>query len=133
MNTENRVLAMLNKIGNVRTAKKENLGVIEDAINDVKSKLEEKQYELKLVVESFKSEVNDAMDKIMAEGDYLISATSATESGFEELVSEYNNMADELTSAGVDFDNSEIQSIVEEFNAYTETARNIINVSMQNF
>ncbi len=40
MNTENRVLAMLNKIGNVRTAKKENLGVIEDTINAEVSRLE---------------------------------------------------------------------------------------------
>ena len=40
MNTENRVLAMLNKIGNVRASKKENLGVIEDTINAEVSRLE---------------------------------------------------------------------------------------------
>ena len=34
MNTEQRVLAMLNKIGNVRTAKKENLGAIEKSIKN---------------------------------------------------------------------------------------------------
>lgn len=40
MSTENRVLAMLNKIENVRASKKENLGVIEDTINAEVSRLE---------------------------------------------------------------------------------------------
>lgn len=131
--TQAEIFKRLQKVQSNRLTKKQELGAIEDAINEVKSNIEEKQNELKMVVESYKSEVNDAMDKIMAEGDYLISATSATENSFDELISEYNNMADELTNAGVEFDNSEIKYILEEFNAYTEIARNIIDVSMKNF
>jgi chromosome segregation ATPase len=39
MNTEQRVLAMLSKVKQIKLAKKENLGAIEDAVNEVKSEL----------------------------------------------------------------------------------------------
>ena len=39
MNTEQRVLSMLSKVKQIKLAKKENLGAIEDAVNEVKSEL----------------------------------------------------------------------------------------------
>jgi len=42
MNTEQRVLAMLNKVQNVRLSKKENLGAIEDAIKNELDNLDSK-------------------------------------------------------------------------------------------
>jgi chromosome segregation ATPase len=39
MNTEQRVLAMLSKVKQIKADKKEKLGAIEDAVNEVKSEL----------------------------------------------------------------------------------------------
>jgi flagellar biosynthesis chaperone FliJ len=128
MKTENRIFANLQKF----KSQKQNLGAIEDAISEVKNNLQSKKDELSVIVQNYVSEVNDCMDKIDSEIDYLISSTSATEKSFDDLLLEYSEMYDELTSAGIEFSNTDMDNIITEFDDTVKIAKNLTLINMQN-
>lgn len=111
MNTEQRVLAMLNKVQNVRLSKKENLGAIEDAIAEVKNNADLLLSELDTIQKELQAELFDAVDKILAESDYMISAVGSASSQFDEKLNEYNTIVEELSALNIDYNSGDFKQI----------------------
>ena len=104
MNTEQRVLAMLNKVQNVRLSKKENLGAIEDAINQVKVDLSNKGDMIIQLVSDYNSDIDDKILQAKALGEDLLDLMMQTDGAFNQLEEEYLTTAKELDDLGISYD-----------------------------
>jgi hypothetical protein len=103
MNTENRVLAMLNKIGNVRTAKKENLGVIEDAINEAQNNISVQVDNFESLLYTIQNDKERISDGLL---DYAMQArevVNTVQSFYDEYEAEYLRLTEELDTLGINY------------------------------
>lgn len=133
METQARVMATLNKVKEARAKKQEQLGAIEDAVNEVKAKAEKIEQELSEINASFGQEVVDAINVIVNEADYMISVTGANESQFEEKIAEFNQIVSELYQVGIEYDQSVVGKIEQEFKDTGKAARIITELDTQTF
>jgi len=115
MNTENRVLAMLNKIGNVRTAKKENLGAIEDAINDVKSNIAMLETRLYDITNELNNELDNSESIINNEIDNVKQYSTSYDNDAYDVQQQYTELYSELKNAGIDYDESDMDKAMSDF------------------
>lgn len=125
MNTENRVLAMLNKIGNVRTAKKENLGAIEDAINDAKKNIETSKTLLYDLISNFNNDIDDVIIRSADMSENLRTTLQEATMGYNEFRENYVAIVSEFEDLGIPFDNA-IQDIDDKFEEAYALADNLV-------
>ncbi len=126
MNTENRVLAMLNKIGNVRTAKKENLGAIEDAINQVKQNIDKVGVDLANFTDQLNEAINDSISKQRALAESLLTDLQSISMQREEVFNQFEDINSELMDLGID-NGIDINKIDADFEIAYATADELIN------
>lgn len=126
MNTENRVLAMLNKIGNVRTAKKENLGAIEDAINQVKQNIDKVGVDLVNFTDQLNEAINDSLLKQRALAESLLTDLQSISIQREEVFNQFEEINSELMDLGID-NGIDINKIDADFEIAYATADELIN------
>ena len=112
---------------------KQNFGAIEDAISEVKSKLEGYESELKDIVDSYEQEVIDAINIIINEADYLSSSVGATENNFMEKLREFDNLMEDLTTAGIEYDQSVVMNLRDQLNTIGVSARKITQLDGSKF
>jgi hypothetical protein len=104
MNTEQRVLAMLSKVKQIKLDKKENLGAIEDAINQVKVDLSNKGDMIIQLVSDYNSDIDDKILQAKALGEDLLDLMMQTDGAFNQLEEEYLTTAKELDDLGISYD-----------------------------
>ena len=122
------------KLSKVKEAKENlELGAIEDAINKVTSDLESVEKELQDMYDSFEQEINDAINVIVNESDYMVSATGANEDQFKSKLDEFDNLLSELTDAGIEYDQSVVYNLQSNFAKLGETARKITELDGSKF
>jgi hypothetical protein len=131
METQSRVLAMLNKTKEVREARQENLGAIEDAINEVKSNASTILNDLQKIKDNLYSDLDDAISKILAEADYM--STLTYESDFNSKFEEYNIIVDELKSLNIDFDTNEVDALKEDMNGLLQASNKVSSLNETSF
>lgn len=131
--TQAEIFKRLEKIKSNRLTKKQELGAIEDAVNEVKAKAEKIEQELSEINASFGQEVVDAINVIVNEADYMMSATGANEAQFEEKIFEFNQIVSELYQVGIEYDQSVVGRIEQEFKDTGKAARLITELDTQTF
>jgi hypothetical protein len=130
MNTEQRVLAMLNKIGNVRTAKKENLGAIEDAVDAVKLQLKENGFELELIVENLNEEINNVVSQMQGLVQGLDAVVQEHKFNYEAIEIQFDEASAELDSLGIGYD-TPFPDLSYEYNSALNYALKITKLDLQ--
>ena len=125
MNTQERVLAMLNKIENVRTAKKENLGAIEDAVNEVKSNLETRGNDIIALVNELGARLEKGQQDARALAEDLQNSLQEIGMQYNEGEAEYLDIAQELDALGISYD-SIFPDIGSDYNDTYELIDNLI-------
>jgi hypothetical protein len=124
MNTQRKIFEKLSK---------QNFGAIEDAINEVKSKLEEYESELKDIIDSYEQEVTDAINIIINEADYMQSAIAGTENNFMLKLREFDTLMEDLSTAGVDYDQSVVINLRDQLDTIGTSARKITELDGSKF
>jgi hypothetical protein len=104
METQSRVLAMLNKTKQLREARQENLGAIEDAVNQVKQDLSNKFKELTSLYDDLESATVTIMDKSKALGEDLSTSLIEIGSQWNSKLEEFNLIATELDDLGIAYE-----------------------------
>jgi len=122
MNTQTRVLAMLNKIENVRIAKKENLGAIEDAVNQVKD-------DLTFLRDSIVGYTRDIELAITQYDEANAKATSDLSDSIREIDSLVASLQEEafektteLDNLGISYDNIDIDGTIDNYMQFFDIA-----------
>jgi seryl-tRNA synthetase len=132
MNTNtNKIFEKLSKVKEAK--EKQELGAIEDAIAKVTSDLESKEKELQDMYDAFEQEVIDAINVIVNEADYMMSATASSESQFKDKLAEFDDLLSELTTAGIDYDQSVVYNLQSNFSKLGESARKITELDGSKF
>ncbi len=105
METQSRVIATLNKLKKQHAQKQQNLGAIEDAVNEVKANLETKGREITALVNDLGARLQKAEQDARAIAEDL--QTSLMEIGmqYNDAEAEYLEMSRELDNLGISFDN----------------------------
>jgi len=106
METQAKVLAMLNKIKQVREARKENLGAIEDAIKEVQGTLVDISQQTALVIDTYDRDVSDIINQVAILASDLITIIQDASSKYSDYENKYLQTANELDSLGINYDNS---------------------------
>jgi hypothetical protein len=104
MSTEQRVLAMLTKVQKVQEVKKENLGAIEDAINDVKSNLADLRDEMVAITRQLETGISVYGDASAKATSDLSDVMKETDDQFFSLQQQAFILANELDNLGISYD-----------------------------
>jgi predicted nucleic acid-binding Zn ribbon protein len=126
---ENKIFEKLSKFKEVKKEQlgKENLGAIEDSINQVKEQLKENAFVLGNTVESLNSEIVYVVDQISGAIDGLRSIIADHQSIYDENESQFLETARELDDLGIEYDNP-FPEIGSDFNDYISYANEILNI-----
>ena len=116
MNTQERVLAMLNKVQKAREVKKENLGAIEDAIKNEVDRLEnsaqdyiQQSLDLYSIIEDFRANQNDFISKLSQANNINMDAVYSLIEDFNLAKSEYNADVSNMSILGLE----DVESVVD--------------------
>ena len=127
MNTEQRILAMLNKIDNVRASKKENLGIIEDILTQTYSELADLQSQMKDVFMKLDDNINSTFDNISNEIETLGSDASIYQDEYTSLNDKFYELINDLGEYG-DFNTGIVDEMT--FN-FDDNIKRVFNVQSQ--
>jgi hypothetical protein len=122
METQARVLATLNKLKEVRL-KKQNLGAIEDAINNVKNNADEIISKLTEIKSNFFAEVDNSVGLILTECDYLGMISTDYQSQFENLENELNIITEELKTFDIEYNDTELSVLKDEMGGLIDASK----------
>ena len=103
MNTEKRVQERLN---NFRQAREIKLGAIEDAINEVKQNLSNREQMMIESIDNLQSDIDDVLLESRNLAEKLSTSMRGATQMFESAEEDYLFMARELDEIGVDYDNA---------------------------
>ena len=103
MNTEKRVQERLN---NFRQAREIKLGAIEDAINEVKQNLSNREQMMIESIDNLQSDIDDVLLESRNLAEKLSTSMREATQMFESAEEDYLFMARELDEIGVDYDNA---------------------------
>ena len=103
MNTERRVQERLNKFRQAREIK---LGAIEDAINEVKQNLSNREQMMIESIDNLQSDIDDVLLESRNLAEKLSTSMRGATQMFESAEEDYLFMARELDEIGVDYDNA---------------------------
>jgi predicted nucleic acid-binding Zn-ribbon protein len=129
METQSRVLAMLNKTKQVRESRKE-LGAIEDAINEVKSNIEASETEMYDLLNNFNNELDNSKTIINNEIDAVKEYSFDYDNEFGNAKLNYQENLSELKSAGIDYDESTAEKIMSDFDIAINSLQNIFSAQI---
>ena len=126
MNTEQRVLAMLSKVKQIKLDKKEKLGAIEDAIKEAIDNLKAKGDELFYITESMNVEIYGVENEIKSLKDGLLQTMNSYLSEWKEVSASYKEQASELEANGIGFNDyiGELESNWQDINDYGQSILN---------
>lgn len=122
MNTEQRILAMLSKIEKVQAVKKENLGAIEDAINEAKSNLSDLYDNMDVLQSDLDRKANEIIDALSSLRNDAESLLSSTGEEFQYNLKLYNEANQELQDLGI-----EVPLDIDELNRNYENTYDYLN------
>jgi len=126
MSIENEIFKRLQKLKSERLAKKENLGAIEDAVNQAKNDLEKKEDYLVSVVDNLNNEIDDIILESKSLAERLSVLLREYTAEFEKGTSEYMEIANELDTIGIPYDNV-FSDISSDFNDAYDYAEEFMN------
>jgi aspartate ammonia-lyase len=126
--SQNEIFKRLEKIKSNRLTKRQNLGAIEDAINEVTNNIKNKENELKNISDSLRDELQNVSLSIGQQIDTLMSVMAGSSNQFDTAFKEYKDMLSELTSANIDYDTSNVESIYDDFQLNKEDANMILDI-----
>jgi len=104
METQARVLAMLNKTKEVRKQRKQNLGAIEDAISEVKSLLDDNASDIVSVIDNYYQDVSGIVNQVNDLASELLTIIQDASAKFSDYESKYLQTALELDNLGISYD-----------------------------
>lgn len=126
--TQAEIFKRLQKVQSNRLTKKQELGAIEDAINEVTNNIKNKEDELKNISDSLRDELQNVSLNIGQQIDILMSVMAGSRNEFDTAFKEYKDMLSELTSANIDYDTSNVESIYDDFQLNIEDAKMILDI-----
>ena len=103
MNTEKRVQERLN---NFRQAREIKLGAIEDAINEVKQNLSNREQMMIESIDNLQSDIDDVLLESRNLAEKLSTSLREATQMFESAREDYEDISSELDSLGIDFDDA---------------------------
>lgn len=129
MNTEKRVLAMLNKTREIKLAKKENLGAIEDAINEAQTLVDTYTSDMEATLRNLIIETDDIVSSIMGYSQQLKSIISESQSYYDEAELKFYDTVKELDALGISF-NDPFPALGSDFKDAINYANTIANLDL---
>ena len=133
MDTQARVLAMLNKVQTVRKVNKQNLGAIEDAIKDVKDKAYKITVELKDIEAELEEKLISAVDNILSEADNMANDVKDYSSLFDQKFDEYNDIVRELDDLGIDYPTDVLNDLEEKMEVTKQASLRVSSMDERTF
>ncbi len=102
MNTEARVLAMLNKVKEVQAQKKQSLGAIEDAIEDSKAEALSWIQTMRINYDDLENTIAETLDKIQIEIDILDSYSKELQEEYLQANEGFREVNQGLVDNGIE-------------------------------
>ena len=120
--TQAEIFKRLEKIKSNRLTKKQELGAIEDAINEAKKELENNKTMLYDLISNFNYEIDDVIIKSADLGENLRTLLQEATMGYNEYRENYVMIVSEFEDLGIPFDNElyVIDDIFEEASSLAE-------------
>ena len=125
MNTQERVLAMLNKTKEVRKSRKENLGAIEDAVNEAKSVLKNSNDEMVAVTRTLETAIATAEQAMSELISNLSDAMRNSDDNFYNLQMEAFKQQADLDNLGISYE-TDVEATIEYYNEIYDKADSMI-------
>ena len=108
MNTQERVLAMLNKVQKVREVKKENLGAIEDAIKEAQDNISVQVVNFEQLLSSINNSTETIVDGMMGYAMQARDTVNNVQSYYDEYEAEYLRLSQELDALGLPYEGLDV-------------------------
>lgn len=130
MNIENEIFKRLQKLKSERLAKKEKLGAIEDAVNEVQGKIDELNTRLEDVLNIALQQENEVLNGIQGYVNQAKEYSTTAQYDWEEIVLEYQDLTSELDALGIPYTelDSNILSDLKDTIEYAQTK--LINIDL---
>jgi len=110
MNTEQRVLAMLNKTKEIKLAKKENLGAIEDAIKEAQDNISAQVANIDTILYNLINETDQIVSGIQGFANQAKDMISRAQSFYDEYEAEYLRLSQELDALGLNYEGLDVST-----------------------
>ena len=121
MTTENQIQVNLQKF----KSKKQNLGAIEDAVNEVKNNLQGREETILTIINDFRAKIQKAEENAKAIASDLQTELQSAGMDFNEAEADYLGMSKELDDMGISYE-SNISNLESDWNDLYDQADTII-------
>lgn len=132
MNTEARVLAMLNKVKEVQAQKKQSLGIIEDILTQTYSDLSDLQSQMKNIYLKLDDNINSTFDNISNEIETLGTDANYLKDEYTLLHDKFFELIDDLGEYG-DYNTEIVDEMTTNFDNNVERVFSVQNEVMGKF